>query len=82
MVKLDLGRINRNSPYIVTNSAKSGFVNFVTDAGIVYSVGFDITELIMVTESYQFVITNVNNLKSPRDSKTTQNDIGNSEGIF
>ena len=45
---------------------------FVTDFGVTYYVSFLEDELILSDESYQFIIANTNNRKSPRDSKIKQ----------
>lgn len=68
MVTLSVERINRTSPYKVSEGSV-GFVEFKTDSGVVYSVGFVPTDLFISAETYQFYLTNVNNKKSPRDVK-------------
>lgn len=68
-MKLSAQRINEISPYAVWETEEEGFVSFITDAGVLYSVGFDLSDIIVGYDSYQFSIVNVNHLKSPRDSK-------------
>ena len=67
MVDLNLDRINSHSPYVVTASEGSMFFQFVTDFGVTYNVSFLEDELMLSDESYQFIIANTNNKKSPRD---------------
>ena len=69
MVSLNLERINSNSPYAVTALRDSMCFRFVTDFGVIYYVSFLEDELMLSDESYQFIIANTNNRKSPRDSK-------------
>lgn len=69
MVGLNLKRINSNSPYAVTALRDSMCFRFVTDFGVIYYVSFLEDELMLSDESYQFIIANTNNRKSPRDSK-------------
>ena len=69
MVRLSLNRLNEVAPYPVTYSEQYDDYRFVTDGGIVYSVGFEEDFLLQNGESYQFVIINLSNKKSPRDSK-------------
>lgn len=69
MVSLNLKRINSNSPYAVTALRDSMCFRFVTDFGVIYYVSFLEDELMLSDESYQFIIANTNNRKSPRDSK-------------
>lgn len=72
MVDLNLDRINSHSPYVVTASEGSMSFQFVTDFGVTYNVSFLEDELMLSDESYQFIIANTNNKKSPRDSKMRQ----------
>ena len=72
MVDLNLDRINSHSPHVVTASEGSMSFQFVTDFGVTYNVSFLEDELMLSDESYQFIIANTNNKKSPRDSKMKQ----------
>ena len=72
MVDFNLDRINSHSPYVVTASEGSMSFQFVTDFGVTYNVSFLEDELMLSDESYQFIIANTNNKKSPRDSKMKQ----------
>ena len=65
-------RLNADAPYEVTYSEQYDDYRFVTDAGIVYSVGFEEDFLLQSGESYQFVIINLSNKKSRRDSKLSK----------
>lgn len=69
MVSISSERINRSSPYKVADAKLDYFVKFTTDFGVDYLAGFEPTDLFNSCESYQFVIINVNNKKSPRDTK-------------
>lgn len=69
MVTLSVERINSTSPYKVKQSVDEGFVEFITDVGVHYSAGFDLAEGLLSYDTYQFYIVNVNQMKSPRDSK-------------
>lgn len=69
MVRLDLDRINKNSPYFVISTNDSSCYKFVTDYNINYAVSFLEDELLLNCDSYQFIIANTNNKKSPRDPK-------------
>ncbi len=69
MVKLSIDAINSNSPYKVSLSKADGFFQFTTDYGIRYTVGFEQANELLKYETYQFLIINVNNQKSPRDEK-------------
>ena len=73
MVSLTLERINSNSPYAVTALRDSMCFRFVTDFGVIYYVSFLEDELMLSDESYQFIIANTNNRKSPRDSMSFSN---------
>lgn len=72
MVRLDLDRINKNSPYFVISTNDSSCYKFVTNYNINYAVSFLEDELLLNCESYQFIIANTNNKKSPRDPKLRQ----------
>ena len=69
MVNLDLKRINSHSPYHVTASRDKHSFRFVTDFGVDYSISFLEDELLTSDDTYQFIIANTNDKKSPRDSK-------------
>ena len=69
MVTLNLDRVNAVSPYQLIPSEYPLFYNFITDYGIDYNVGFTPSDLMPDYESYEFIITNPNHRKSPRDYK-------------
>lgn len=69
MVILDLERINSVSPYRVMQGDDLMCFQFITDYGVNYVVSFIEDELLLSDESYQFIIANVNNVKSPHDPK-------------
>lgn len=69
MVNLDLQRINKVSPYEVTQEGDIMCYQFVTDYGCIYAISFIEDDLLLSDESYQFIIANINNAKSPQDYK-------------
>lgn len=69
MVKLNLDRLNTVAPYKVVYYEDYDDYRFVTDQGIVYSVGFEEDALLQSGESYQLIIVNLSNKKSLRDAK-------------
>ena len=66
---LSLKRINENSSYPVETTGEDGFYQFFTDRGVHYSVGFMEDDILLSQNSYQLIIANINNHKSPRDHK-------------
>ena len=52
MVRLDLDRINKNSPYFVISTNDSSCYKFVTDYNINYAVSFLEDELLLNCDSY------------------------------
>ena len=73
MVNLNLQRINSEAPYQLSPTKFGGLsYRFITDYKVVYNIGFMPDELFPYDFSYQFVIVNSNNLKSPRDLKLKQ----------
>lgn len=66
---LSLKRINENSSYPVETAEEDGFYQFFTDGGVHYSVGFMEDDILLSQNSYQLIIANINNHKSPRDRK-------------
>lgn len=66
---LSLERINREASYQVELTGEDGFYQFFTDGGVHYSVGFMEDDVLLSKKSYQLIIANINNHKSPRDRK-------------
>lgn len=66
---ISVDEINAHAPYHVDIDAKSGALGFVTDSGVDIVVDFMEDDLILSDVSYQLVISNANNRKSPRDKK-------------
>lgn len=66
---LSLKHINENSSYPVEFAGEDGFYQFFTDGGVHYSVGFMEDDILLSRNSYQLIIANINNHKSPRDRK-------------
>ena len=69
MEALDINKINSCSPYVVEKDSMTGLLKFVSEFGISFSVSFENDDLLQSGESYQFVLTNANGIKSPRDAK-------------
>jgi len=69
MVNISAERINKVAPYQVVEKDEPCYVYFTTDYGVKYRVGYEHTEVLACVETYEFVIVNVNHLKSPRDPK-------------
>lgn len=60
---------HKNSSYPVETTGEDGFYQFFTDGGVHYSVGFMEDDILLSQNSYQLIIANINNHKSPRDHK-------------
>lgn len=60
--------INKTSPYIVIQTTQSS-VQFATEHGLLYEVGFVEDYSLGIDGVFQFYITNVNNTYSIRDEK-------------
>lgn len=60
---------HENSSYPVETTGEDGFYQFFTDGGVHYSVGFMEDDILLSQNSYQLIIANINNHKSPRDHK-------------
>ena len=70
ILHLSLERINSGeTPYQVEPTEQNGFYQFFTDGGVHYSVGFMEDDVLLSKNSYQLIIANINNHKSPRDRK-------------
>ena len=68
MVTIDLQRLNAASPYPVSRT-RGGDYTFRTDTGVRYFVSFLEDDLLQNVSSYQIIIANPANRKSPRDPK-------------
>lgn len=69
MQSLSLEHINEKSSYQVEPTDKDGFYQFFTNGGVHYFIGFMEDDVLFVKNSYQLIIANLNNHKSPRDCK-------------
>ena len=69
MKPLSLVRINATSSYQVELTGEEGFYQFFTDGGVHYSIGLMEDDVLLSKQSYQLIIANINNHKSPRDRK-------------
>ena len=72
MNALSIDRINAKAPYQVEKDEVTGSYDFVTDSGVHITVYFDEDFMITSGLSYQLIIGNANNKKSPRDHKLQQ----------
>lgn len=66
---LSIDDINGSSPYKVEYAENKAFVIFKTDYDVHYLVGFEYDDSSFDFATYQLVIINSNNNKSPRDPK-------------
>lgn len=66
---MDVAQINFTSPYEVKKVGKEFTFEFFTDFGVHYVVDFELSDNLLSYETYQFAITNANNVKSPNDHK-------------
>ena len=82
MEKLDLERINYCAPYEVKEDSQEGAYTFIADSGAEFSIGFMPDDLIQSDESYEFIIGNLNGVKSPRDRKVKETVIAIVEEFF
>ena len=72
MNALSIDRINTKAPYQVEMDEVTGSYDFVTDSGVHITMYFDEDYMIISGLSYQLIIGNANNKKSPRDHKVQQ----------
>lgn len=82
MVTIDLTRVNRISPYSLVASNRSLFYELITDTGIDYTIGFTPNGILSDVLSYEFVIVNRSQRKSPRDVKLRQSIIALIQEFF
>ena len=69
MNSLSCNLINATAPYRVEHGPSIHSYRFTTDYGVGYSIDFVEDDLFISNETFQFIIANLNNRKSPRDSK-------------
>lgn len=69
MTPLSVDNINSHSPYRVWISEIDGSFRFVSDVNIEFAVDFMEDDLLKSALSFQLIIGNVENKKSPRDPK-------------
>ena len=67
MNTLSLKRINESAPYSVAEGESVGTFRFFSEKRVHYAVDFSPDDLIRTGDSYQLIIANLNNKKSPRD---------------
>lgn len=79
---LSVGSINKTSPYKVEHASNKAFVIFATDYDVHYLVGFEYDDSSFDFATYQLVIINSNNKKSPKDSKVRETIVAIVEDFF
>lgn len=79
---LSVQYINNKAPYKVNYASNRAFVTFVTEYDVQYFVGFEYDDTSLSFDSYQLVIINTNNKKSPRDIKVKETIIAIIESFF
>ncbi len=82
MEKLDLAKINSHASYVVREDSQEGVYTFIADSGAEFSIGFMPDDLIQTDDSYEFIIGNLNGVKSPRDQKVKDTIIAIVEEFF
>ena len=82
MEKLDLCKINSCAPYAVKEDSQEGSYTFIADSGAEFSIGFMPDDLMQSDESYEFIIGNLNGVKSPRDQKVKATVVAIVEEFF
>lgn len=80
-VILCIDNINAKAPYQTEYAVNKAFVIFSTDYGAHYLVGFEYDDTSFSFETYQLVIINSNNKKSPRDAKVKETIIAIVESV-
>ena len=69
MTQLSVDKINSVTPYRVRLYEQDGSYRFETDNGVKLAVSFMYDDMIIQEGAYQLIIANLNNRKSPRDTK-------------
>ena len=67
MNKLSIDSINSSSPYEAFFRKDFGDIYSLPNYEVQYSIDFIEDDLLTQSESYQFIIQNINNSSSPRD---------------
>ena len=79
---LSISEINKKADYSVERDEITGSYDFTTDYGVQISIDFDDDFMITSSVSYQLIIGNANNKKSPRDHKLQTTVIAILEEFF
>lgn len=82
MVDLSLLSINEKAPYRVEELNKPGIFRFTTDNGVVIAIQFEADDLLSCAETYQLIVINLNQRKSPRDKKVKETILAIVEEFF
>ena len=73
---IDHSKGSSNNSYPINLIDRSNFFQFTTDYGVIYRVGFLLSDLLGIENVYEFIIANLNNRKSPNDPKLRQTILG------
>lgn len=79
---LDVEAINSKAPYIVVYEEKTKAYLFTTEHKVRYRIDFLPDDMVQSNESFQFIIQNLNNAPSPRDSAIKDTIIAIIEEFF
>ena len=82
MKNLSLEKINSVSPYRVEFDSTTGLYKFVSDFGVNFGIAFEVNDLLLSGESYQFGLTNYEGKQSPRDPKVRETILATVEEFF
>lgn len=82
MVIFDAEYINKAAPYTVWKTNIDGMLEFITDSGIRFNVGFQTSDILTCAETYQFIIVNTEHKKSPKDPKLRNTIMAIIESFF
>ena len=77
MKNLSLEKINSVSPYRVEFDSTTGLYKFVSDFGVNFGIAFEVNDLLLSGESYQFGLTNYEGKQSPRDPQLVYDEEDN-----
>jgi len=80
--ELSIERINAKAPYQVERDMVTDSYDFITESDVHITVYFDDDFMISSGLSYQLIIGNANNRKSPRDRKLQQTVLAIVEEFF
>lgn len=82
MNALLIENINKTAPYEVTLSKDGIAYDFFTHYGVHYSITFLYEDTLLEEETYQFIIANINNKKSPNNNRVKDTILAIVEEFF